>query len=84
MNQSTLIIFLLSATISSIAQTTRYTIEDVDPRNVTYKTYGGDSLDRAMSILPLDSKSDLVIGLNFDSGSGDPTISKVLKKDLSV
>ncbi|HMG92817.1 MAG TPA: hypothetical protein VK589_22320 [Chryseolinea sp.] len=66
------------------AQTAKYIIEDVDPRTVTFKTYGGDSLDRAMSILPLDNKSDLVIGLNFDTGSGDPTISKVRKKDLSV
>jgi hypothetical protein len=66
------------------AQTINYIIEDVDPRTVTYKTYGGDSLDRAMSILPLDNNSDLVIGLTFDSGSGDPTISKIRKRDLSV
>jgi len=74
------------ATVSSFtqSQTTRYIIEEVDPRTVTYTTYGGDSLDRAMSILPLDDKSDLVIGLNFETGSGDPTISKVKKKDLSV
>jgi hypothetical protein len=74
------------ATLVSIAeaQTAKYIIEDVDQRTVKYKTYGGDSLDRAFNVLPLDAKNDLVIGLNFDSGSGDPTISKVRKDDLSI
>ena len=84
MRRSGVIIILLIVAFTAKAQNAKYIIEDVDPRAVTFKTYGGDSLDRAMSILPLDNKSDLVIGLNFDSGMGDPTISKVRKKDLSV
>lgn len=66
------------------AQTGKYVIEDVDPQTITYKTHGGDSLDRAFNVLPLDKKSDIVIGLNFDSGKGDVTFSKVSKKDLSI
>jgi hypothetical protein len=84
MRRSGVIICLLTVAFIAKAQNAKYIIEDVDPRAVMYKTYGGDSLDRAMSILPLDNKSDLVIGLNFDSGMGDPTISKVRKNDLSI
>jgi len=84
MYRSSLTTFFIAFVSIADAQTGRYIIEDVDPRAITHKTYGTDSLDRAFSILPLDNKSDLVIGLNFDSGTGDPTFSKVLKKDLSI
>lgn len=80
-----LVTFTLAAAAYIVeAQNGKYVIEDVDPHTVTFKTYGGDSLDRAMCVLPLDNTSDLVIGLNFDSGTGDATISKVRKKDLSL
>ena len=78
-----LVLFVELATVAG-AQSSIYNIEHVDPHAINYKTHGGDSLDRAFSLLPLDNKNDLVIGLNFDSGSGDPTISKVRKKDLSI
>ncbi len=84
MRRSSITICFLALVSFAEAQSGRYIIEDVDPRTVTYKTHGTDSFDRAFSILPLDNKSDLVIGLNVDSGTGDPTFSKVLKKDLSI
>jgi hypothetical protein len=84
MRRSSLTICFLTLVSFAEAQSGRYVIENVDPRTVIYKTHGGDSLDRAFSILPLDNKSDLVIGLNFDSGTGDATFSKVLKKNLSI
>lgn len=77
------ICFLFLVSLAN-AQNGEYVIRDVDQRVIHHKTFGGDSLDRAMCVLPLDNKSDLVIGLSFESGTGDPTISKVRKKDLSV
>ena len=84
MRRSTFTFCFVAFVSISEAQTGKYVIEDVDGSTVTYKTHGADSLDRAFSIVPLDNKSDLVIGLNFDSGAGDATISKVRKKDLSI
>jgi len=84
MRRSSLTICFLALVSFAEAQSDRYVIENVDPRTVVYKTHGGDSLDRAFSILPLDNKSDLVIGLNFDSGTGDATFSKVHRKDLNI
>jgi hypothetical protein len=84
MRRTTFTFCLIAFVSSAVVQIGRYKIENVDPGTITYKTHGGDSLDRAFSIMPLDNKSDLVIGLTFNSGAGDPTISKVRKNDLSI